>query len=104
MKSFHEAADNALYFEKELKWLSERFPEGKYRDVPGLCRVVTQAEIAANDYSLSAGRYVGVAIQEDDGFDFEERMAEIKTELADLDREATVLAGTIQEHLNELGL
>ena len=104
VKSFHEAADHALYFEKELKWLSERFPEGKYRDVPGLCRVVTQAEIAANDYSLTAGRYVGVAAQVDDGFDFEERMAEIKIELADLDREAAVLAGTIQEHLNELGL
>jgi type I restriction enzyme M protein len=101
---FQEAADRAMYFEKEMKWLSDRFPEVKYQDVPGLCRVVTQAEIAANDYSLTAGRYVGVAVQADDGFDFEERMAEIKLELADLDREAAVLAGTIQEHLNELGL
>jgi len=46
----------------------------------------------------------GVAAQADDGFDFEEPMSEIKLELADLDREAAVLAGTIQEHLNELGL
>jgi len=101
---FQEAADRALYFEKEMKWLSDRFPEVKYQDVPGLCRVVSQADIAANDYSLTAGRYVGVAAQADDGFDFEERMAEIKLELADLDREAAVLAGTIQEHLKELGL
>jgi len=101
---FHEAADHCLYFHKEMQWLSTRFPEGKYRDVPGLCRVVTQAEIAANDYSLTAGRYVGVAVQADDGFDFEERMAEIKIELADLDREAAVLAGRIQEHLKELGV
>jgi len=101
---FQEAADSALYFEKEMKWLSERFPEGQYRDVPGLCKVVTQAEIAANDFSLTAGRYVGVAVQEDDGFDFEARMGEIKLELADLDREAAVLAGTIQGHLNELGI
>jgi len=101
---FNTAADNALYFDKELHWLTSRFPESKYQDVPGLCRVVTQAEIAANDYSLTAGRYVGVATQADDGFSFEERMAEIKFELADLDREAAVLAGTIQEHLNELGL
>lgn len=102
--TFQEAADRALYFDKEGHWLTSRFPEGKYQDVPGLCRVVTQADIAANDYSLTAGRYVGVAAQADDGFDFEERMAEIKLELADLDREAAVLAGTIQEHLNELGL
>ncbi len=104
VKAFHELADCALYFEKEMKWLSERFPDGQYRDVPGLCKVVTQADIAANDYSLTAGRYVGVAAQADDGFDFEERMAEIKLELADLDREAAALAGTIQEHLNELGI
>jgi len=102
--AFQEAADRALYFDKERHWLTDRFPEGLYCDVPGLCRVVTQAEIAANDYSLTAGRYVGVAAKADDGFDFEARMAEIKLELADLDREAAVLAGTIQEHLNELGI
>ena len=103
-QAYHEAADYCLYFHKEFQWLTTRFPEGKYQDVPGLCRVVSKAEIAANDYSLTAGRYVGVAAQVDDGFDFEERMGEIKLELADLDREAGVLAGTIQEHLNELGL
>lgn len=102
--TFQDATNRALYFFKEMKWLGERFPEGKYQDVPGLCRVVSRADIAANDYSLTAGRYVGVAAQVDDGFDFEERMAEIKMELADLDREAVTLAGTIQEHLNELGL
>ncbi len=102
--TFQEAADRVLYFDKELHWLTSRFPEGQYRDVPGLCKVATRADIAANDYSLTAGRYVGVAAQADDGFDFEERMAEIKMELADLDREAAVLAGTIQEHLKELGI
>lgn len=102
--TFQEAADRALYFDKELHWLTSRFPEGRYCDVPGLCKVATRAYIAANDYSLTAGRYVGVAAQADDGFDFEERMAEVKLELADLDREAALLAGTIQEHLNELGI
>lgn len=101
---FQEAADSALYFDRELHWLTARFPDGVYCDVPGLCRVVTQAEIAANDYSLTAGRYVGVAAQVDDEVDFEARMAEIKFELADLDREAAVLAGMIQEHLKEMGI
>lgn len=102
--AFQEAADTALYFDKELHWLTSRFPEGRYTDVPGLCRVVTQADLAANDYSLTAGRYVGVAAQTDDGFDFETRMREIKTELADLDREAVALAEVIQGHLTEMGI
>jgi len=99
-----EAAETTLYYQREIHWLSSRFPDGEYRDVPGLCRLVTQAEIADNDYSLTAGRYVGVASQLDDGFDYEERMGEIKIELQGLNAEAVTLANTIQEHLNELGL
>lgn len=101
---FSEQADYALYFEKEMQWLKERFPDGLYRDVPGLCKVVTRAEIAANDYSLTPGRYVGVASQIDHDFDYEERMAEIKVELQSLNEEAAGLAQVIQDNLNELGL
>jgi type I restriction enzyme M protein len=103
-QTFHEAADRALYFEREARWLTDRFPAGVYQDVPGLCKVVSRAELAANDYSLTPGRYVGVAAKEEDEVDFEARMAEIKAELAELDREAGALAGVIQEHLNELGI
>ena len=39
----------------------QRFADSAYRDVPGLCRVATRAEIAAQDWSLNPGRYVGVA-------------------------------------------
>jgi type I restriction enzyme M protein len=103
-RQFQEAADRALHYEREARWLTDRFPDGVYQDVPGLCKVVSRAEMAANDYSLTPGRYVGVATKQDDGFDFEARMAEIKAELAELDREAGSLAGVIQEHLNELGI
>jgi type I restriction enzyme M protein len=99
-----EAMELALYYQKEIHWLSSRFPDGTYVDVPGLCKVVTQEEIAANDFSLTAGRYVGVAPHMDDDFDYEERMVEIKLELQGLNEEANRLANTIQEHLNELGL
>jgi len=99
-----EAVDTAIYYQKEEHWLTSRFSDGKYNDVVGLCKVVTQEEIASNDYSLTAGRYVGVAPQLDNGFDYEERMAEIKVELQSLNEEAIVLAKTIHEHLNELGL
>ncbi|MBK6903888.1 MAG: SAM-dependent DNA methyltransferase [Saprospirales bacterium] len=103
-REYNEWADEALHFHRELHWLSSRFPDARYADVPGLCKIATRAEIAANDYSLTPGRYVGVASQMDDGFDYEERMAEIKVELQTLNEEAVELARVIQENLNEMGL
>ena len=96
--------DQAIYFHKCKEWLSSRFPDGKYQDVPGLCKVVSRSDIEGQDYSLTPGRYVGVAPQIDEDFDYEERMGEIKIELQGLNDEAVQLAQTIQDHLNELGL
>ena len=41
--------------------LKERFPDGTYVDVPGLCKVATLAEIEAQGWSLNPGRIHGVA-------------------------------------------
>lgn len=103
-EAFTDGIDHAIYFYKEYQWLHTRFPKGQYCDVAGLCKVVSRKEIAANDYSLTPGRYVGVAQHIDEDFDYEERMGEIKLELSDLNKEANRLAKTIQEHLNELGI
>lgn len=92
------------YYRREATWLLTRFPDGCYADVPGLCKIVSRTDIASNDYSLTPGRYVGVAAQDDGDFDYEVRMAEIKIELQGLNEEATKLAQTIQDNLNELGL
>lgn len=92
------------YFYSQIKWLQSRFPEAAYADVEGLCKLVSQEEIAANDYSLTPGRYVGVAPRQEDDFDFEERMREIKTELESLNEEAAELAKTILANLEELGI
>ena len=86
------------YFYKQAHWLTSRFPEGVYADVEGLCKVVSQAEIAAKDWSLSPGRYVGVDTATDDDFDYEERLAEIHIELEGLNEEAVALANTIAEN------
>lgn len=101
---FSHAIDQMIYFNKESHWLLDRFPEGVYKDNAGLCKVVNREEIAKNDYSLTAGRYVGVAPQIDEDFDYEARMAEIKVELQSLNEEAITLAEQIQINLNELGL
>ena len=96
----YKTDDNAA----ELEWLTSRFPVGEYTDVLGLCKVVTRAEIADNDYSLTPGRYVGVADQTDHDFDYKTEMGVIKEELKELNAEANVLANQIQTNLDELGL
>jgi type I restriction enzyme M protein len=86
------------YFYKQAHWLTSRFPEGVYTDVEGLCKVVNQADIAAKDWSLSPGRYVGVDTATDDDFDYEERLNEIHIELEGLNDEAIALANAISEN------
>ena len=93
------------YFWKQAHWLVERFPEAQLRDVPGLVKLVTLDEIAANDWSLTPGRYVGVTPEEEDeDFDFEEAMREIHVELEDLNAEAVRLAAVIKRNFEELGI
>jgi type I restriction enzyme M protein len=91
------------YFHRQVAWLQERFPDAALRDVEGLVKVVTLAEIEAQDWSLTPGRYVGVAPpEEEDGFDFEQALREIHAELAGLNAEAAELAALIQGNFGEL--
>ena len=82
----------------EAIWLTSKFGlEGEYQDVLGLCKIATLSEIEEKNYSLTPGAYVGVAEAEDDGVDFHERMNEIHTELASLNKEANVLMNEIMK-------
>lgn len=75
------------------------------QEVLGLCKVVTRAEIEAADWSLTPGRFVGVAPAEVDAdFDFEQTLKDIHIELADLNRDAVDLAAKIQVNFEELGV
>ena len=76
------------YFWRQAHWLTERFPDARLCDVAGLVRLVERAELERNDWSLTPGRYVGVAPEEEDeDFDLEEALREIHTELEDLNAE-----------------
>ncbi len=93
------------YFWKQAHWLTERFPEAELRDVEGLVKLVDRAELEANDWSLTPGRYVGVAPEvEDEDFDFEEALRDIHVELEDLNAEAVQMAATIKKNFEELGV
>lgn len=93
------------YFWRHVQWLTERFPEAELRDVEGLVKLVDRSEIEDNDWSLTPGRYVGFAPEEEDEeFDFEEVLREIHVELEDLSSEAVHLAAIIKKNFEELAI
>ena len=75
--------------------LKERFPDGAYVDVAGLCKVATLAEIEAQGWSLNPGRYTGSAVVDDDGEDFTEKLAGLYDEFSRLSDEADSLRATV---------
>ncbi len=100
---------------KEANWLYEKFGDGEYKDILGLCKVAYKTEEAKDEdkdgisieekgWSLTPGAYVGVAPIEDDGVDFKERMAEIHCELLSLQAESNDLMDTISQNMKEMGL
>ena len=93
-----------LTIAKEANWLYEKFGDGVYVDVLGLCKVATIAEIEEKGWSLTPGAYVGVAPVEEDGVNFEERMTEIHRELLALQAESNDLMDTISKNMKEMGL
>jgi len=100
-----EQLKHVRYFQRQAGWLTERFPEGKLCDVEGLVKLVDKADLEANDWSLTPGRYVGVASEEEDeNFDFEEALRDIHVELNDLNAEAVKLAAQIDRNFEELGI
>ncbi|MBQ8606532.1 MAG: SAM-dependent DNA methyltransferase [Clostridia bacterium] len=86
------------------RWLVDKFHDGEYQDVLGLCKRASRAEIAEKGYSLTPGAYVGVAPVVDDGVDFAARMAEIHSELITLQAESNELMDTISKNMKEMGL
>ncbi len=95
------------YWQSQIDWLTERFPDGIYRDVIGLCKAAKldgEDGIIDQDYSLNAGRYVGVVI-EDDGMteeEFKETMLGLNAEFETLNEEAKNLEATIAENIKGL--
>ena len=96
--------DEAITVAKEAVWLYDKFGEGEYRDIPGLCKVAERSEIEAKGWSLTPGAYVGVAPVEDDGVDFKQRMAEIHAELLTLQAQSNKLLEAISKNLEGLGI
>ena len=100
-----EALRRARYFVLQADWLQDRFPKAELRDVEGLVKLVSRTEIEAHDWSLTPGRYVGVAPEDEaEDFDFEDALRSIHIDLEGLNEEAAELATRISRNFKELGL
>ncbi len=95
----NEETDNR-YNSAEL--LKTHFPDVRYVDVPGLCKAATVEEIEAQGWSLNPGRYVGVATQETEDFDWTQRFTELNEELEILNAEAHQLEERIAENVTNI--
>ena len=103
-EDLNDAKADLNYMKSQRQWLTDRFPDGVYTDVTGLCKVASLDDIKGQDYSLNPGRYVGVVIEED-GLTAEEFKAEMKSRhelLSTLNAEAAQLAQQIEKNLREL--
>jgi len=84
------------------KLVRETFSEGRYQDVAGLCKVATLKDIEEQGWSLNPGRYVGVMEEEQDEFDFRERLEELNEELQILNTEGRNLEEQISENITKI--
>lgn len=98
-----------LYREEEPEFtdgsevmMKKRFPDGRYRDVAGLCKVATLKEIEAQGWSLNPGRYVGIGERPPDDFDLQEKLVELNEQLETLNVEARDLEDRIAENVARL--
>jgi type I restriction enzyme M protein len=101
---YKDLLEQQHYYDAQIQWLRERFPNGVYEDVTGLCKAATLAEIEEQDWSLNPGRYVGVVIEED-GLTEEEFLKEMRERhdlLSNLNLKATELEILIQSNLISL--
>ncbi|MBV5272610.1 MAG: N-6 DNA methylase, partial [Lamprocystis purpurea] len=104
LEAIHAEVRSAESWFSHIHWLQERFPEARYEDVTGLCKLADLDEIKEQDYSLNPGRYVGVVIEED-GKTEEEFLAEfleLNAQLMSAQSVANGLERLIQENAKAL--
>ena len=105
LEALHNEVKNAESSFGHIHWLQERFPEARYEDVTGLCKLADREGIKEQDYSLNPGRYVGVVIEEDGKTEeeFISSILELDALLMDHDRNTTELSKIIHHNARLIG-
>lgn len=104
-QKWKDSTDDVTYFQTNIEWLQTRFPEAKYADVIGLCKVADKTEYTEEqDYSMNAGRYVGIV--DNDGFksfdDYKDKIFDLNQKLNSLKIQSKSIELTIEENINNL--
>lgn len=104
LEALHDEVKNAELYYQHIYWLQTRFPNATYEDVTGLCKLASPAEVQEQDYSLNAGRYVGVVIEEDGKTEeeFIQGIVTINDELLVLSSAAQALEKVINHNIKSL--
>lgn len=104
LEELHSEVKSAESFFRHIRWLQERFPEARYEDVTGLCKLATPDDVEEQDYSLNPGRYVGVVIEEDGKTEeeFIEEILDLNQQLEALNQEAHQLEGVIERNVKAI--
>ena len=99
-RKLREMTDNDI---KKIADTYKAFTDGILEDEKGYCAVSTLDEIAKQDYILTPGRYVGIEDREDDVEPFEEKMARLTSELAEMFEKSVELQEEIKKQLQTIG-
>ena len=104
LEDLHKKVKDTEYFFFHVSWLQERFPDAKYEDVTGLCKLASMDEIKEQEYSLNSGRYVGVVIEEDGKTEeeFIEEILSMNDELSKLNADAKELEKIINKNIRQV--
>jgi type I restriction enzyme M protein len=103
-QNWKAASEQVAYWHTNMQWLQSKFPEAKYADVTGLCKAADKTEYAEEqNYSLNAGRYVGVEIEEDylSKEEFESKLIEKRNKYLKLTQEASEIDNAIFKSLKD---
>ena len=94
------------FTDEDIQKLSDTFKafqDGTLEEVKGFCAVADIQAIAAQDYILTPGRYVGIEEQENDGEPFDEKMKRLTSELSEMFKKSHELENEIREKLGAIG-
>ncbi len=88
---------------ESIKLMKISFPDKKYVDVPGLCKIATIEEIEKKSWVLSPGRYIDIVENQTSDEDFHEKMEKLTAKVEEMFKESDELEKKIKKNLNKIG-
>ncbi len=100
---------NKAFEDTDIAQISEAYHnwrniDGNYEDVQGFCKSANLAEVEANNFVLTPGRYVGTEEVEDDGIPYDEKVTAISENLKGYFEKSIELQKRIKTNLKKVGI